>query len=135
MQNKEHLLNTLNFFYCISTCFVSIIIASTLAHAAVTGDGNPWIRHPTDIVLPGGATEYAGYDLTPSGNYSALAPVAWTDPADQSDRDTAVVMCLSCHRPHGTVYDDILRWDYNDCNTGTANPGCGCFVCHTTKDD
>ncbi len=106
--------------------------------ASGTGSYNPWIRHPTDIALPGGTTEYAGYDPTTSGDYSALAPVAWTDPTDQSDRDTAVVMCLSCHRPHGSQYDDILRWDYvTDCFTAGSSgtpANCGCFVCHTTKD-
>jgi predicted CXXCH cytochrome family protein len=106
--------------------------------ASGTGDGNPWIRHPTDIALPGGATEFAGYDPTTTGDYDALAPVAWTDPADQTDRDTAVVMCLSCHRPHGSLYDDILRWDYmTDCfagGNGGTPANCGCFVCHTWKD-
>jgi predicted CXXCH cytochrome family protein len=106
--------------------------------AGKTGDGNPWIRHPTDIALPGGTTEYAGYDPTTSGDYNPLAPVAWTDPSNQADRDSAVVMCLSCHRPHGTEYNDLLRWDYaNDC-FGSGSSGtpanCGCFVCHTTKD-
>ncbi|MDP3013474.1 MAG: hypothetical protein Q8M92_04480, partial [Candidatus Subteraquimicrobiales bacterium] len=32
--------------------------------------GTPWLRHPTDIVLPGGETEYASYVV-----YSVEAPV------------------------------------------------------------
>ena len=41
------------------------------------------------------------------------------------------VSCLSCHRPHGSPYPKIMRWDYQ------GWPGSGenkCNVCHTTKD-
>ncbi|GBE04269.1 MAG TPA: hypothetical protein ENH38_07425 [Nitrospirae bacterium] len=94
--------------------------------------GGPWIRHPTDIALPqGDGSEYAAYD--PVNNYSVEAPVAWVDPATQT---TPVVMCLSCHRAHGSDQPDMLRWDYNTMVVGTtgAAAGTGCFVCHTTKD-
>jgi len=87
-----------------------------------------WIRHPSDVLLPDTA-EYAGY------SYTSLAPVAYDDVAAETN---AVVTCLSCHRPHGSPYPDMLRWDYqNDCIAGTTdseeNP-CGCFSCHTEKD-
>lgn len=98
----------------------------------IGGTSSPWIRHPTDIALPDGSTEYSGYD--PVNSYSPLAPVGWVD-TSVPDRAEAVVMCLSCHRVHGSQYPDILRWDYqNDCNAGTDNANCGCFICHTTKD-
>jgi predicted CXXCH cytochrome family protein len=90
---------------------------------------NPWLRHPTDIALPN-ADEYAGYD--PVSNYSAEAPVAWTNPEDTSNRSTAVVMCLSCHRVHGSDQPDLLRWDYSTMEPGSALTN-GCFTCHTTK--
>ena len=93
---------------------------------------NPWLRHPTDIALPEGTTEYNNYD--PVTSYDPVVPVGWLNTA-APNRSEAVVMCLSCHRAHGTEYPDILRWDYlNNCDAGTANNNCGCFVCHSTKD-
>uniref|UniRef100_UPI0026EB6EDF cytochrome c3 family protein n=1 Tax=Malonomonas rubra TaxID=57040 RepID=UPI0026EB6EDF len=104
------------------------------------GMGSPgaWIRHPSDVVIPN-EREYA-YATT----YDPLAPVALTNLGAGSIYGTEVnvgsdvVTCISCHRPHGSPYPDMLRWDYmNDCNTGVAatveNP-CGCFSCHTGKD-
>ncbi len=91
---------------------------------------SPWLRHPTDLVLPESG-EYNSYN--PETDYNPLAPVGWLDLEDQT-RKNAVVMCISCHRPHGSPYPDMLRWDYDTCSTGTANAACGCFVCHTEKD-
>jgi len=104
-------------------------------------DGNVWIRHPTDIVLPAKG-EYEKYNGgTGSANpYSVLAPVG----SDLSTgvRDTinpgsadAIVLCVSCHRAHGSEYDDILRWNYTgECEAGQGDmTKCGCKVCHTEK--
>ncbi|MEW6569983.1 MAG: cytochrome c3 family protein [Nitrospirota bacterium] len=95
-------------------------------------DAGAWLRHPTDILLPQ-TGEYSSY--TPSTNYSPEAPVAWSDPANPA-AGTAVVMCLSCHRAHGSQYADILRWDYQSMSAGTTGSaaGTGCFTCHTQKD-
>lgn len=92
----------------------------------------PWLRHPTDIALPT-TGEYGGYD--PTANYSPQAPVAWTNPSSPT-RATAVVMCLSCHRAHGSPEPDLLRWTYSGmvANTTGTTAGTGCFTCHTTKD-
>jgi hypothetical protein len=91
------------------------------------GGSSPWIRHPTDILLPL-TNEYSGYD--PTSNYSAVAPVAWLHPSSPS-RSEAVVMCLSCHRAHGAPYQKIMRWDYKGWpGNGQTN---GCNVCHTSK--
>lgn len=92
------------------------------------GSSSPWLRHPSDILLPQ-TGEYSSYD--PVTNYSVEAPVAWTDPSNPS-RATAVVMCLSCHRVHGSQYPDILRWDYSTMIAGGSGSG-GCFTCHTQK--
>ncbi|MBI5665666.1 MAG: cytochrome c3 family protein [Nitrospirae bacterium] len=97
------------------------------------GSSTPWRRHPTDIALPT-TTEYNGYN--PETAYNAEAPVAWTNPSVPA-RAGAVVMCLSCHRPHGSAQPDMLRWAYSDMDVGTTDPnkaGHGCFVCHTQKD-
>lgn len=95
-----------------------------------------WIRHPSDVIIPD-EREYADYTT-----YDPLAPVAKTS-LDGTVTDVVVpgedvVTCISCHRPHGSPYPDMLRWDYaNDCNTGnpdTESEPCGCYSCHTTKD-
>jgi predicted CXXCH cytochrome family protein len=102
--------------------------------------GAPFVRHPTDIVLPG-TGEYASYNPNSGSNlYSVEAPVARTSVAtsigDTVFPDNDVVMCLSCHYAHASQYPDMLRWDYNDMDTGTtgAAAGTGCFTCHTEKD-
>jgi predicted CXXCH cytochrome family protein len=112
-----------------------------------TTHGSPWRRHPTDIVLPGGATEYAQYnnDGGAAGDYNVAVPVArpvvpanstnTVAPADSASADGAIVMCLSCHRAHGSPEDDMLRWTYSTMLVGSG-PGTnntGCFVCHNDK--
>ncbi len=112
-----------------------------LFHNAIDADsssGPPWVRHPTDISLPG-IGEYALYN-TPDGStigaYSVVAPIARMDiPATSKSLvtpGTDIVMCLSCHRAHGSNQNDLLRWDYSTMVTNGPNSG-GCFVCHTTK--
>ncbi|MEN8264961.1 MAG: cytochrome c3 family protein [Nitrospirota bacterium] len=96
------------------------------------GSGSPWLRHPTDIALPE-TGEYSAYD--PVSSYSTEAPVAWVDPVNPTDRAQAIVMCLSCHRPHGSDQPDMLRWDYDNMVAGGGTNTTGCFTCHTTKDD
>ncbi len=95
----------------------------------------PWIRHPTDAVLPNSAP-YSSYT-----SYSPLAPVARQAIGDGTTAASGsvtpgsdVVFCLSCHRAHGSPYADMLRWDYSTCRNATANSNCGCFVCHSDKD-
>lgn len=101
-------------------------------HTAEMDDtSSAWIRHPADRLLPE-TGEYAAYN--PVSNYNATVPVGWTD-INAPTRDSAAVICLSCHRAHGSEYPDMLRWDYNDMIAGGGASGEGCFVCHTTKDD
>lgn len=107
-----------------------------------TSTGTPWLRHPTDIVLPSTAgKEYSAYT-----NYSIVAPVArptvptssgpTVTAGDFNSDDGAIVMCLSCHRAHGSPEPDLLRWSYSGMIAGTTGGGAttGCFTCHTTKD-
>ncbi len=119
-------------------------------HGIVQSSNNdgksPWLRHPTNIALPSSG-EYSLYNTTNGttiGSYNPIAPVA-RDPSvltGMSGASATVtpgkdqVMCLSCHRAHGSPYPDMMRWDYfNECSAGSANTNCGCFVCHTAKDD
>jgi predicted CXXCH cytochrome family protein len=101
----------------------------------------PWRRHPTDIALPGGTTEYADYNPDNGNQYSVEAPVAReavpissgsTVSPNSSGITGAIVMCLSCHRAHGSNQNDLLRWDYGNMAAGDPNSG-GCFTCHTRK--
>lgn len=128
-----------------SDAFTSLSTSSTVTayccgcHAEFhkTSSGSSWIRHPSDAVLP---------DRTPDSEYEAYtvfnpsAPVArpsLTVVSNTVYKGADMVMCLSCHRPHGSPYEDLLRWNYKDqMNAGTDGPGAGtgCFVCHTTKD-
>jgi len=110
-------------------------------HANIQNAG-VWVRHPTDIILPNRG-EYANYNGgSGSGNpYSVIAPVGAED-LTVGIRSTvnpgttdAIVLCISCHRAHGSEYDDILRWDYTGkCEAGSGDASeCGCKVCHTQK--
>lgn len=86
-----------------------------------------WIRHPSDVVLPS-IGEYSGYE------YTALAPVAYEEVDTGEGTGDQLVTCISCHRPHGSPYSDMLRWDYDSCITNTTDTACGCFACHAAKD-
>jgi predicted CXXCH cytochrome family protein len=111
----------------------------------IGGTTTPWLRHPTDIALDRGAgTEYLSYN-NDTGQYSLEAPVArpvvdgssptaTVDPTDDTTSSGAIVMCLSCHRAHGSPEPDILRWTYSNIQAGGGASNEGCFVCHTTKD-
>jgi predicted CXXCH cytochrome family protein len=92
--------------------------------------GEPWLRHPSDWPLPASG-EYAAYTV-----YNPLAPVSRPNllsfDAAAVTPGVDMVMCLSCHRVHGSPNPDILRWDYTTMNAGGSGSG-GCFICHTGK--
>ena len=99
-----------------------------------------WIRHPSDAVIKNeGEYAYAfGAGGTGIGAYDPIAPVARPSLSAVSTTvtlDTDMVMCLSCHRPHGSPYPDMLRWDYDTMIAGGGPNDNGCFICHTSKDD
>ena len=101
-------------------------------HANFCGSENQsfdtdWVRHPTNTQIPLDG-EYAGYEV-----YRKDIPVSYPDPK-KPERSTARVMCMSCHRPHGTPYKSLLRWDINIMFLGGGDNSTGCFACHTTKD-
>lgn len=114
--------------------------AESVAPSSTFGTG-VWIRHPTDFNM-GSATssnEYRGYNGgSGTGNtYSVISPVASADISTTINStiytrtDDSVVMCLSCHRAHGTPYNGMLRWNYKAWPGGGFN---GCAVCHSSKD-
>jgi len=103
-----------------------------LRNPSEVGSGSPWLKHPADVALPT-IGEYSAYTT-----YNPEAPVArpdlsgYTGPSQTVTPGTDQVMCLSCHRSHGTDQPDILRWDYSTMVAGGTGSG-GCFTCHTQK--
>ena len=84
-----------------------------------------WIRHPTDVALPMEG-QYETYV------YRKDIPVGYPDPSSP-DRANAHVMCISCHRPHGTPNPYLLRWDYKALGPRDGKNDNGCFACHRQK--
>lgn len=120
--------------YC-ATCHGNFHTIQTTSSSGIGPDASsPFIRHPTDLVLPT-TGEYSLYDT-----YDVNVPIARTGtlPAAVSAAVTSgsdAVICMSCHAAHATNYDDMLRWDYaGDCNVNQTSTACGCFTCHTAKD-
>ena len=115
--------------------------------SANVGYASPWLRHPTDFdmntVAGKGYGNYPNVNIfagklgvTNPHDYFADVPVGNTQGAVLSTvlggSGDAIVLCLSCHRAHGSPYDYILRWNY------VAWPGIpddqnGCLACHTNK--
>jgi hypothetical protein len=106
-----------------------------MSGATGIGTATPWIRHPTDVLIPNSG-EYASISTT----YNTTVPVGRaTIPIAAASGTVAagidIVTCLSCHRAHASAYPDILRWDYSTMIANGGSLSTGCFVCHTTKDD
>ncbi len=107
--------------------------------------GSPWLRHPTDFDMNNVKTkEYGSYpnatlfnSVSSNGDYFPDVPVGTSDGSVKSTvlsaSGDAIVLCISCHRAHGSNQADLLRWDYSQCTAGSANGNCGCFACHTSK--
>ena len=99
--------------------------------------GDSWVRHPSDAKIPNSG-EYADVGGT-EHKYDPLSPVAKptvdTTPDTIVNPGTDMVMCLSCHRPHGSPYSDLLRWNYEEQIAGGGGADKGCFYCHTQKND
>lgn len=93
---------------------------------------SPWIRHPSDTILPS-TGEYSAYTT-----YDPLVPVArpdltgWTGSSNTVTPGQDLVMCLSCHRAHASPYFKMLRWDYKGWPGNAGSNGCN--VCHSSKD-
>lgn len=103
-----------------------------------TASGSAWIRHPVAVAIPD-AGEFAEF-----ATYEPLVPVARANVSAEDanfstiNRGSDMVSCVSCHRPHGSPYPAMLRWNYRawpgiDPQTGQPAVN-GCAVCHTAKD-
>lgn len=136
--------NTQTISYLCAECHGDFHSGTGTLGADGTTWGAPWLRHPTDLDMNDLATtsEYALYNGDKS--YSVVAPVASEDVSAAKSvvlvsPGDAIVTCISCHRAHGSPFDDLLRWKYNEdghlmvAANGTSG-NVGCFVCHTTKD-
>lgn len=98
----------------------------------VVGASSPFMRHPTDVLIPTGAqygNEYTAYTV-----YNVTTPVArQVIPNASSGTVTPgvdIVMCLSCHYSHSGPYYKMMRWDYKNW-PGQGTNGCG--ICHSSK--
>ena len=128
-----------------STChgnFHSSGIGSDYVDNGVSG---AFLRHPSDYVIPNSG-EYAAYTA-----YDITAPVARPDITGYfggGDATVApgadLVMCLSCHKAHGSENGYILRFAYSLEGASAMEAGAyasinaaqgqgGCLACHTEK--
>lgn len=105
-------------------------------HVEQRADGG-WVRHPSDFVIPNSYNLPAYYDqLTPLARSASTMKALGDNPSRTVEAGVDMVMCLSCHRAHGSPYDDMLRWDYAGMIAGDGGvmSNRGCFYCHTAKD-
>ncbi len=98
--------------------------------AAEVGTSSSWLRHPTDIAFA--ASGGSSFDNTGYTVYNTETPVALATPSTSEPvvGSTSRVLCISCHRAHGSAYDDILRFAY-DASIGAGSAATtGCLRCH-----
>ena len=122
-----------NIYSSSTTAGINVLCANCHANFHSTSNtqdsgGNNWIRHPTDNDIPATWTPTVNYRENPF----AFADISSLDPAGTYDATSAQVACISCHRAHGTPYDDILRWDYSAQEAGSGLTK-GCLGCHNKQ--
>ena len=113
-------------------------------NTGVGGTSSPWLRHPTDYDMNNVSSgEYGNYpnasyfnSVSSQYEYFSDVPVGndsgtLKSSVEQSSGE-AIVLCISCHRAHGSPYKYILRWDYLNWPNGSLKNGC--FSCHTVKE-
>lgn len=97
------------------------------------GTDSEWFRHPTDVRLPGEG-EYLDFNdgtnfyslVTPVGSENVSVVLTTVTPGSSD----CIVICISCHRPHGSPFYKTLRWDYKNWPASGVN---GCGICHTSS--
>lgn len=131
--------NTATISYLCGQCHGVFHKHAGLGGTAAVGSASPWFRHPTDIALAssGGSsftTDYGGV----ARPYSVETPVGFDDPSTITvplttfTASNARVLCLSCHRAHGSnnAQGDILRFEYNASIGAGSAANTGCLRCH-----
>ncbi len=98
---------------------------------ANTFNGSDWIRHPTEEEvsdLGSVASITVDYDENPFAftSFSGMS----TTTATNYNATNGQVMCLSCHRAHGSDQADLLRFNYANQIAGTTGTTTGCLACH-----
>lgn len=104
-------------------------------HGAFGAAGGPFNRHPVDWSLP--AVAATGRDMVANATLDMVNnPFAYGDVSTLSTNVAltntgAQVMCLSCHRSHGSAQPDLLRFDYATQIAGQGvGTNFGCLGCH-----
>ncbi len=99
------------------------------------GTVGPWKRHPTDYKLFVGG---AAWDETQTNLQADEAPIGLVAIGANTttsnyyqdgtiDTTNSAVICLSCHRAHGTANADLLRWTISSAGSSADT---GCLSCH-----
>ena len=130
--------------YLCGECHGNFHGASNLGGSAQVGTQSPWFRHPTDVALvaSGGSpftTNYTTYDPNIPVAFSTNNTANTTTSTVGSGSN--IIMCLSCHRAHGSPYYKLMRWNIKGTtllSSPTPNPATdalyGCSKCHKGKD-
>jgi predicted CXXCH cytochrome family protein len=100
------------------------------------GTVGPWKRHPTDYALFTGG---AAWNSSSTNLNAADAPIGLIDVGANLtstnyyqdgtiDTTNSAVICISCHRAHGSANNDLLRWSYD--SSAGSNGDTKCLSCH-----
>lgn len=113
---------------------------SAKTNTNVGNGSDAWIRHPVDLnistALTGGISSIAAdFINTPVGFASLTGRTTGESAASVTTQITsgnAQVVCVSCHRAHGTANDYILRFAYSGMVAGGGG-STGCLNCHVAQ--
>ncbi|MFH0810268.1 MAG: cytochrome c3 family protein [Pseudomonadota bacterium] len=114
---------------------------------------NGFLRHPADMAIPSRgeftALDAESYHYNPevpvARDYAAAGGPGYTfaeyikewgggEPISVVYTEFDLVMCLTCHRAHGSKYPHMLRWEYDDSQApGEGGAASNCLYCHTEK--
>jgi len=99
---------------------------STEGAGETTNTGGAWIRHPTENSIP---TDWTIYAAAIDADDVKHNPVGYEGAVSNANKR---VMCISCHRAHGTANADLLRWAYSTQDAGSGLEY-GCLGCHNKQ--